>query len=66
MGPATRLHCEHPRRQKFAEALDKTGVPLSIRSYDGAPHSFFDRRYAEWKEACDDAWARIFRFIEEN
>jgi len=26
--------------------------------------AIFDRRYAEWKEACDDAWGRIFGFIE--
>jgi carboxymethylenebutenolidase len=44
--------------------LDNTGVSHSIHLYDGAPHSFFDRRYAEWKDACDDAWRRIFGFIE--
>ncbi len=50
--------------QALDAALDKSGVSHSIHSYDGAPHSFFDRRYAEWKEACDDAWRRIFGFIE--
>ncbi|MBI3243134.1 MAG: dienelactone hydrolase family protein [Chloroflexi bacterium] len=45
-------------------ALDRSGVSHAIHSYGGAPHSFFDRRYAEWKEACDDAWGKIFGFIE--
>ncbi len=44
--------------------LDQAGVSHSIHIYDGAPHSFFDRMYAQWKEACDDAWKRIFEFVE--
>ena len=57
-----------PREQVQAldEVLDKTGVSHSIHIYDGAPHSFFDRRYAEWKDACDDAWTKIFKFIETH
>jgi carboxymethylenebutenolidase len=55
-----------PAEQVYAldAALDKSGVAHSIHIYDGAPHSFFDRSYAQWKEACDDAWRRIFGFIE--
>ena len=52
--------------QALDQILDQTGVSHSIHIYDGAPHSFFDRRYAEWKEACDDAWGRIFKFIEAH
>ncbi len=52
--------------QALDDILDKTGVSHSIHIYDGAPHSFFDRRYAEWKDACDDAWTRIFKFIETH
>ena len=48
------------------EILDKAGVSHSIHIYDNAPHSFFDRRYAEWKDACDDAWSKIFQFIETH
>ena len=55
--PAEQIHA-------LDAALDKSGVSHAIHSYDGAPHSFFDRRYAEWKEACDDAWGKIFGFIE--
>ena len=31
--------------------------------YDGAPHSFFDRGFEEHRDACDDAWRRMLRFI---
>ncbi|WP_067179519.1 hypothetical protein [Microtetraspora niveoalba] len=34
----------------------------SRHTYPGAPHSFFDRAYAEWGEACADAWRRILEF----
>ncbi len=79
--PEAAIHCKIPvlglfggadpgipveQVQALDEVLDKTGVSHSIHIYDGAPHSFFDRRYAEWKEACDDAWGRIFEFIEAN
>ena len=32
--------------------------------YDGAPHSFFDRSFGEWHEACEDAWRQILGFVE--
>lgn len=43
--------------------LDKAGVEHSIKIYDGAPHSFFDRAYAEFANESADAWARILEFI---
>ena len=50
--------------QALDSILDRAGVSHSIHSYADAPHSFFDRSYAQWKEACDDAWRRIFEFVE--
>jgi carboxymethylenebutenolidase len=47
----------------FREALEKAGVPNEIVVYDGAPHSFFDRSFEQHREACDDAWRRILRFV---
>ena len=48
------------------EALDARlaahGVPHEMHVYPGAPHSFFDRAFAEWRDACTDAWARILSF----
>ena len=31
--------------------------------YPGAPHSFFDRKYDEFKEASADAWRRVQQFV---
>jgi carboxymethylenebutenolidase len=47
----------------FKAALDKAGVPNEFKTYEGAPHSFFDRSYEEHKEASADAWERILAFI---
>jgi carboxymethylenebutenolidase len=34
--------------------------------YDGAPHSFFDRSFADHAEACSDAWTRILDFTDRH
>jgi carboxymethylenebutenolidase len=47
----------------FGQALTSAGVEHEIVTYDGAPHSFFDRRQAEHQAASDDAWARTLAFI---
>lgn len=46
----------------FDASLTDAGVPHETHTYPGAPHSFFDRAFAEWGEACDDAWRRILDF----
>lgn len=50
----------------FDAALSAAGKPHAFTTYEGAPHSFFDRRFAEHQDACKDAWARMLAFIEEN
>ncbi|MEA2646086.1 MAG: carboxymethylenebutenolidase [Chloroflexota bacterium] len=40
-------------------------VPHSLHVYEGAPHSFFDRSYDRWADACLDAWDRIIAFTQE-
>lgn len=50
----------------FRRALDAAGVQNEIVSYEGAPHSFFDRAFADHESACRDAWARMLAFIDEN
>ena len=50
----------------FDAALTAAGVSHEVVTYDGAPHSFFDRRQAEHQAASDDAWDRVIRFIETN
>ena len=43
--------------------LDTAGVPHEVVIYPGAPHSFFDRKAAEFTEASADAWRRILDFV---
>ena len=50
----------------FDRRLSEANVPHEMHIYDGAPHSFFDRTFAEWKDYCDDAWRRMLGFIDNN
>ncbi len=45
-------------------ALDAAGVEHELVTYDGAPHSFFDRKQEDFADASEDAWARVLAFIE--
>jgi carboxymethylenebutenolidase len=47
----------------FDEALTAAGVEHEIVTYGGAPHSFFDRKQADFAEASDDAWRRTLEFV---
>jgi carboxymethylenebutenolidase len=49
--------------EQFRTALEDADVPNEIVVYDDAPHSFFDRTYEQYRDACDDAWKRILRFV---
>ncbi len=53
-------------RDEFDAALDKAGKRHETVVYPGAPHSFFDRKAAEFAEASDDAWNRTLRFIRRH
>ncbi|MBD0328765.1 MAG: dienelactone hydrolase family protein [Thermoleophilia bacterium] len=46
------------------EALRGAGVEQDVVTYDGAPHSFFDRKQDEFADASDDAWRRVLQFVE--
>jgi carboxymethylenebutenolidase len=50
----------------FDRQLADAGVPHKMVVYPGAPHSFFDRSFAEHKEACDDAWRQVLDFVTER
>jgi carboxymethylenebutenolidase len=50
----------------FDAALTAAGVDHEVVTYDGAPHSFFDRRYEEFARDSDDAWRRVLGFIEAH
>jgi carboxymethylenebutenolidase len=50
----------------FERALAEAGVEHELVTYDGAPHSFFDRKQEEFSDASADAWERVLRFIDER
>ena len=48
----------------LAERLRAGGAEVETAVYDGAPHSFFDRAYGDWAEACDDVWRRVLALAD--
>src|SRR3981189_3762116 len=51
---------------EFEKKLTEAKVPHEMHIYEGAPHSFFDRSFDQWKEACDDAWRRMLAFVKKH
>jgi carboxymethylenebutenolidase len=56
----------HEDNVGFEEALSEAGKEYELIEYEGAPHSFFDRKQEEFQEASDDAWNRVLAFIEAH
>ena len=50
----------------FDRALEAAGVERDVITYEGAPHSFFDRKYEEFADASADAWQRTLEFIARH
>lgn len=48
----------------FEQALVDAVVEHEIVVYDGAPHSFFDRKQEQFADASADAWSRVLAFVE--
>jgi carboxymethylenebutenolidase len=48
----------------LADTMRAAGAEVETAVYDGAPHSFFDRAFDEWAEACADAWRRILALTD--
>ena len=59
-------HIPAEMNSAFDEALTAAGVEHELVTYEGAPHSFFDRRYEEHSEASEDAWRRVLEFVSTN
>ena len=57
-------HITAEHNSEFDEALTAAGVDHEVVAYPGAPHSFFDRKQAEFADASEDAWNRTLAFIE--
>ena len=51
--------------ERFEETLRRAGTKHEIVVYPNAPHSFFDRKAAEFANASADAWTRIQGFIAD-
>ena len=49
---------------ELERALEAAGVEHELVTYEGAPHSFFDRKQEEFAAASDDAWQRTLAFID--
>jgi carboxymethylenebutenolidase len=49
---------------EFGRRLTEAGVDHEIHVYSEAPHSFFDKRFDEHRDACEDAWRRMLGFLE--
>jgi len=54
------------QNSEFLQKLTNAGVPHEAHVYEGAPHSFFDRSFAQWKDAGDDAWRRMLDFVKKH
>ena len=52
--------------EAFEQALADAGVEHELVVYEGAPHSFFDRKQEEFAAASDDAWQRTLEFIDRH
>ena len=50
----------------YEAALTAAGAPHEIVSYPDAPHSFFDRKQADFADASADAWRRVLDFVAAN
>ncbi len=47
----------------FEQALTSAGIEHRLVTYDGAPHSFFDRKADEFAEASRQAWEETLTFV---
>jgi carboxymethylenebutenolidase len=54
----------HEDNAAFDRALTEAGVEHELVEFEGAPHSFFDRKQDEFADASEDAWRRVLAFLE--
>jgi carboxymethylenebutenolidase len=53
-------------RNTYDKALEAAHVEHRTVVYDGAPHSFFDKKADEFKDASDAAWNETLTFIRRH
>ncbi len=52
-----------PTVAAYEAALTAAAAPHDIVTYPDAPHSFFDRKQADFADASADAWRRVLAFV---
>jgi carboxymethylenebutenolidase len=63
-GADANITAEH--NEAFEQALSDAGVEHELVVYEGAPHSFFDRKQEEFASASEDAWNRTLDFVRRH
>jgi len=51
---------------EFRRALVAAGAEHELVTYEGAPHSFFDRTAEDYAEQSADAWQKVLAFVRAN
>ena len=59
-------HITAAANAEFQRALEAAGVEHELVTYEGAPHSFFDRKQENFAEASEDAWNRVLAFFDRH
>jgi carboxymethylenebutenolidase len=49
---------------RLADTMRAAGAEVDAVVYDEAPHSFFDRAFGEWEQACRDAWEHVLALTD--
>jgi len=52
--------------EAFADQARAQGVEVDVEVYPGAPHSFFDRTFAQHRDACVRAWRVMLDFVDRH
>jgi carboxymethylenebutenolidase len=56
----------HEDNVEFERSLGEAGKDFELHEFEGAPHSFFDRKQEEFQAASDEAWRRTLEFIDSH
>lgn len=51
-------------QRRLAATMRAAGADVDDVVYEGAPHSFFDRAFGEWADACQDAWRHVLALAD--
>jgi carboxymethylenebutenolidase len=52
--------------EDLANQVRAAGIEAQMRVFPDAPHSFFDRAFAEHREACAQAWRDMLDFVDAH